>query len=894
MPTEPPTNSDSRLTRVADGCALAVAALGLAVLAGWLLGSEPLQSVLPHFATMKCNTALGFLLAGSALFFRGKPAVRLGLAGAVALLGALTLGEIFAGRDFGIDQLFVRDAAGQPPGRISPATAVGFVISGAALGLLGARRAGARWAEALAIGAGTLGSIALLGYALGTRNLYSIPGFGSMALHTAAGFVVLAAGLLCAVPGGAVALLLRSRGTGRLLWLGFGVLTVLLMVFGIVSASRLRSIAAHVDALAEVARPRAVATLEPEMNPEAATTFDIHRTSTQAALRNAESLTLLLLVGGIVLALVTSGAVARAVLGGREALRESEERLLLAMDAAQMGSWDWDMLTGEVLWTPQHEMLFGYAPGTPRRSYADFQNRLHPDDVERVEAQVQECIGQRTDFQCEFRVVWPDGGIHWISGFGRFHYDTAGRPFRMLGMIEDISARKAVEEQVRQLNSELEQRVAERVAERVVELATKARMLEEKAAELALTSQYKSEFLATMSHELRTPLNSILIFSQQLAANAAGNLTGRQVEFSRHIHSSGTDLLDLITDILDHSKIESGTVTVEVGEIPFAELHGHLDREFRHEAEAKKLQFHLQFAGGLPAVMESDPKRLRQILKNLLSNAVKFTARGKVGVRVTLAARGWRPDHPVLSQAPQVVAFTVEDTGIGIAPEKQQLIFEAFHQADAGTARQYGGTGLGLAISRELAALLGGEIRLASVEGEGSIFTLYLPLHYAGPDSARPTPARLPPVARATPLADVLQPERSGREPLPDAALRGRKVLVVDDDARNIFALTAVLENEEMEVVIATNGRSAIEIIRQTPGLGLVLMDIMMPGMDGYETMRAIRQAPEHRTLPILALTAKAMPGDREKCLDAGASDYIAKPVNPNQLLALMRNWMAR
>ena len=572
------------------------------------------------------------------------------------------------------------------------------------------------------------------------------------------------------------------------------------------------------------------------------------------------------------------------------ALRLSEERLRLAMDAAQMGSWDWDMLTGEILWTPQHEMLFGYAPGTPRRSFADFQNRLHPDDVERVEAQVRECIGQRTDFQCEFRVVWPDGGTHWLSGFGRFHYDAGGRPTRMLGMVEDISARKAVEEQVRQLNRDLEQRVAERVEE----LATKTGMLEEKAAELALSSQYKSEFLATMSHELRTPLNSILIFSQQLAANAPGNLTEKQVEFSRHIHSSGTDLLDLITDILDHSKIESGTVTVELGEIAFAELHGSIDRDFRHEAEARNLTFLMQFAEGLPAAMESDPKRLQQILRNLLSNAVKFTAHGKVKVRVDLAASGWRPDHPVLSQAPQVVAFAVEDTGIGIAPEKQQLIFEAFRQADAGTARKYGGTGLGLAISRELAALLGGEIRLASVLGEGSTFTLYLPLHYAGPDSPRPAPARLPPVARAAPVADVLQPDRSERQHLPDAALRGRKVLVVDDDARNIFALTAVFENEEMDVVSATNGRSAIEIIRQTPDLGLVLMDIMMPGMDGYETMRAIRQVPEHRTLPILALTAKAMPGDREKCLDAGASDYIAKPVNTYQLLALMRNWIAR
>ena len=252
---------------------------------------------------------------------------------------------------------------------------------------------------------------------------------------------------------------------------------------------------------------------------------------------------------------------------------------------------------------------------------------------------------------------------------------------------------------------------------------------------MALTSKYKSEFLANMSHELRTPLNSILILSQQLAENGPRNLSDRQVEFSRNINSSGSDLLNLINDILDLSKIESGTVTVEVEEIPFHRLRENIERNFRHVAEAKNLPFDVDFSSNLPQFMESDDKRLQQILKNLLSNAVKFTSQGHVHVSVELATEGWSSDHPVLSKAERVVAFSVEDTGIGIAPEKQRLIFEAFQQADAGTSRRYGGTGLGLAISRELAALLGGEIRLASSFDRGSTFTLFLPVQFPGRES---------------------------------------------------------------------------------------------------------------------------------------------------------------
>ncbi|MES2705083.1 MAG: HAMP domain-containing protein [Verrucomicrobiota bacterium] len=754
----------------------------------------------------------------------------------------------------------------------------------------------------------------------------------------------------------------------------------------------------------------------------------------------------------------------------------------------------------------------------------------------------------------------------------------------VLNTIEATMRTEGLLSQSQQLTVELQSRQSE-LQETNEQLGTKARLLaeqneeverknreveqargalEEKAAELALTSKYKSEFLANMSHELRTPLNSILILSQQLAENAAGNLVAKQVDFARNVHSAGSDLLNLINDILDLSKIESGTVSVEAEEISFSGLRDNIDRNFRHVAENKNLPFNVEFDNDLPRILTTDPKRLQQILKNLLSNAVKFTSQGHVDIRVGFATRGWSNEHPVLSKAQQVIAFAVEDTGIGVAPEKQRLIFEAFQQADAGTSRKYGGTGLGLAISRELATLLGGEIRLSSVHGQGSTFTLYLPLHYTGPSSGK---ALAPPISTGPPggyglnllpvtveeqvlddrdiivegepvmliieddahysrillglardhgfkglvaskgttglslarqyhpaaisldiflpdmlgwtvlnqlkldpstrhipvqivsleeerqhglahgafsyivkapttdgleaaftrikdftcprtkrllvvedndierdsiitllgaddieieavgtgadalkamlnepfdcvvldlrlpdmtgfellekvqrepallavpvvvftgkdltlgeektlksmaksivLKDVQSPERLLDETalflhrvitnLPEpkqkmlhtlygsaAVLRGRKVLVVDDDARNIFALTSLLESQDMEVVSATNGRQAIDLIKRTDDLSIVLMDIMMPEMDGYETMREIRKDPQFRTLPMLALTAKAMKGDREKCLDAGASDYIAKPVNTDQLLSLMRVWLFR
>jgi HAMP domain-containing protein/CheY-like chemotaxis protein/signal transduction histidine kinase len=729
------------------------------------------------------------------------------------------------------------------------------------------------------------------------------------------------------------------------------------------------------------------------------------------------------------------------------------------------------------------------------------------------------------------------------------------------------------QKELQQTNEQLAQK-AQQLAEQNAEVERKNQeieqargALEEKAKELALTSKYKSEFLANMSHELRTPLNSILVLGQQLAENPDSNLSGKQVEFARTIHGAGTDLLNLISDILDLSKIESGTVSVDAEEVFFGSLIEMVGRPFRHEAENRKLTFEVDTDPHLTRSLVTDSKRLQQVLKNLLSNAFKFTDQGGVRLKVSPVSGGWAQRHEILNSAASVVAFEVSDTGIGIPAEKQRIIFEAFQQADAGTSRKYGGTGLGLAISRELASLLGGEIQLRSTPGKGSTFTLYLPQMYVGPSAqstsipsethqgqvlnfplaslvvkepeidpieddrnnlqaddtilliieddvhyaqilcdlsrdkgfkvlvalrgaeglalarefhptaisldvalpdmlgwtvlnhlkqdpvtrhipvqmltldedwhhglshgafafvTKPTSteglqeaitrireyaaprrkrllvveddraqqlsieallghddiditmvsngaealaavengaidcavldlrlpdmtgfelleqitkmpqgrelpvviftgkdlspeedARLHMLARSVIVKDVESPERLLDETalflhrvitdLPeekqnmldrlhrsDEALIGRRVLVVDDDVRNIFALSSVLERRGMTVLTAGTGREAIGIIESTPDLGIVLMDIMMPEMDGYETMQVIRQNPQFHRLPMIALTAKAMKGDREKCLEAGASEYLAKPVNTEQLLSALRMWLHR
>ncbi len=456
----------------------------------------------------------------------------------------------------------------------------------------------------------------------------------------------------------------------------------------------------------------------------------------------------------------------------------------------------------------------------------------------------------------------------------------------ILNMISSSMRTEELLQELQRSNAELEAQAKEledkakllEVKNNEVELAS--RSLEEKAEQLSLISKYKSEFLANMSHELRTPLNSLLILSKTLAENKDKNLTPEQVKFANTVYSAGNDLLALINEILDLSKVEAGKMPIEPREVSLTDVRETVEQTFRPVAEHKNLEFTLDVASNAPKMLFTDYNRLHQILKNLLSNAFKFTAQGKVTLKVSLTEKTKVFPMESLNQSKRVLAFTVQDTGIGIPESKQRLIFEAFQQADGTTSRKYGGTGLGLTISREIALLLGGYIEVQSAPGVGSTFTLYLPQRYTGASEGL-----LPDIQSIAPIIP----------PLPETAdFKGKKILLVDDDMRNVFALTSVLEARGVKVSFAENGKVGVKMVEENSDYDLILMDIMMPEMDGFEATRIIRKNPKLKDLPIISLTAKAMKGDREKCLAAGASDYITKPVDPQRLLSLINIWLKK
>src|SRR5450631_3809814 len=447
------------------------------------------------------------------------------------------------------------------------------------------------------------------------------------------------------------------------------------------------------------------------------------------------------------------------------------------------------------------------------------------------------------------------------------------------------------QKELQQTNEQLAQK-AQQLAEQNVEVERKnqeieqaRRALEEKAKELALTSKYKSEFLANMSHELRTPLNSILVLGQQLSENPDHNLTPKQVEFARTIHGAGTDLLNLISDILDLSKIESGTVSVEAQEVFFANLLEMVARPFRHEAENRRLTFEVQSDPHLTRSLVTDSKRLQQVLKNLLSNAFKFTDHGSVRMAVNVATKGWSEDHPILSGAASVVAFEVTDSGIGIALDKQRIIFEAFQQADASTSRKYGGTGLGLAISRELASLLGGEIQLRSTPGQGSTFTLYLPLTYVGPSASKLTASEWRASSPAMPLqlssivvsehpVEQILDDRDNLQP-EDAVL-----LIVEDDPHYARVLCDLSRDKGFKVLVAMRGAEALALAHQYHPTAVTL-DVFLPDMLGWTVLNHLKQDPATRHIPVQMLT---LDEDRHHGLARGAFAFVTKPTSPEDL----------
>jgi signal transduction histidine kinase/ActR/RegA family two-component response regulator len=454
--------------------------------------------------------------------------------------------------------------------------------------------------------------------------------------------------------------------------------------------------------------------------------------------------------------------------------------------------------------------------------------------------------------------------------------------------------------ELQRTNAELEDK-AQLLSEQKANIETKNREielarigLEEKAQQLTRASAYKSEFLANMSHELRTPLNSLLLLARLLADNTEHNLTDKQIEFARTIHSAGSDLLSLIDDILDVAKIEAGRMDVEPTEVDLQDIRAYVEQAFTPQAEEKGLDFAVTVESGVPAAVVTDAQRLQQILRNLLANAVKFTDTGSVTLTIGPAA----PEDQAASSRP-VVAFTVADTGIGISEDKFDLIFEAFQQADGTTSRRYGGTGLGLSISRDLARLLGGTISVSSSPGSGSTFTLLLP-DVLMPDAVQtPLPIAMPVATSNLPdlpaLADLpmLRQVEDERPASPAARqLDGATVLIIDDDVRNVFALTSALELHGMTVLYSDNGVDGVRLLAEHPEVDIVLMDAMMPDQDGYETTRAIRRNHRFAELPVVFLTAKAMPGDQESAIGAGASDYITKPVDLDELIEMMAAWV--
>ncbi|KOY57428.1 MULTISPECIES: HAMP domain-containing protein [unclassified Streptomyces] len=637
--------------------------------------------------------------------------------------------------------------------------------------------------------------------------------------------------------------------------------------------------------------------------------------------------------------------------------------------------------------------------------------------------------------------------------------ELLGESQRLTGELQARSAELQVQqEELQRSNAELEEKAAllasqnRDIEAKNLEIEQARQELEDRAQQLSLASKYKSEFLANMSHELRTPLNSLLILAQLLAQNPTRNLSPKQVEYAGVIHSAGSDLLQLINDILDLSKVEAGKMDINPEAVSLPQLLEYVDATFRPMTTQKSLDFTVTTAPDAPDALHTDDSRLRQVLRNLLSNAVKFTERGGVELRIEPATA---PEVPagLINRGP-VVAFRVRDTGIGIPEQQLASVFGAFQQADGTTSRKYGGTGLGLSISREIAQLLGGAVTAESTPGQGSTFTLYLPvrgpeyekdplpevpapashaaagaaeagqagtpavpaqrqarrllvieerqgglltlvaesadrdfsprhrpagdlaaIQVVGVTSSReaaaalasdsfhcvvleldmpggealrfldaldgdPALSSLPVLAHNNPRlntgqetalregaasrrlellssldelrerivlhlsadqpGDVLPFVQAGAERpqspahVLDDGLAGRTVLVVDDDARNLYALSGVLELHGVRVLHAEDGRKGIETLTRNEGVDLILMDVMMPELDGYAATAEIRRMPAYAGLPIIAVTAKAMPGDREKSLAAGASDYVTKPVDADDLIARVRHWLTR
>ena len=452
--------------------------------------------------------------------------------------------------------------------------------------------------------------------------------------------------------------------------------------------------------------------------------------------------------------------------------------------------------------------------------------------------------------------------------------------YMFIGFVRDISERKKVEEQFKKLITEIQE-----------------------------ANQMKTEFLSNMSHELRTPLNSILILAKLLEENKNQRLSEKEIEYAKIIQKSGKDLLSLINDILDLNKIEAGKVDLVKEKVYFQQLAENMYDTFNHYVSSKNIQFKIEIAASLKEeYIYSDVIRLQQVLRNLLSNAFKFTGQGgKVTLRIAEEKNKDNLTKQSLLKVKRVISFSVLDTGIGIPDNQLKLIFDPFQQVDSSTSRKYGGTGLGLYITKGIVNLLEGEIKVRSKENEGSEFTVFFTdLNEQEDGRLKPTNDEI--VTRSKPSVQVSGLKDEGHH-IPDElekekkvtlseiadlssgsvnVLSGKTILLAEDDMRNVFSITAALDAYGIQIIHAGDGKEALQKLNEEQSIDMVLMDIMMPEMNGYEAMEEIRKRPEYKDLPIIALTAKAMKGDKEKCIEAGASDYISKPVDVGELLMMM------
>lgn len=473
-------------------------------------------------------------------------------------------------------------------------------------------------------------------------------------------------------------------------------------------------------------------------------------------------------------------------------------------------------------------------------------------------------------------------------------------------LIESEAKLRTHQSELNATNKELATRTAaveyqrDRIQQKNMELQNAQQEIEEKAKALEESSRYKSEFLANMSHELRTPLNSMLILSKVLTEDPDGNLSEKQVKAAETILNAGSNLLALINDILDLSKVEAGHLEIRLEDTPIRAVAEHPRKIFKPIAEKNSIEFSVEVDKDLPETLYTDRQRLDQIMNNLLGNAFKFTRKGNVRLRVFRP-----PDSDELRKHSldrmNTIAFCVSDTGIGISDDQKKTIFNAFHQTDGSTNRQYGGTGLGLSISRELSALLGGGIAVESSLGKGSCFTVYLPLQ----SKDQPTEDRANPPERLPDRTPIFL--HSEKETIPDARpvmvrkvqdneeiLKNKKVLLVGDDVRNTFSLSTFLLKKGMKTVIATNGGNALDRLHESPDTDIIVMDVIAHKRSEHEAMQEIRCRPRFRDLPIIALTAKNINIDHMECIRSGASECLIKPVNTDRLLSLIRVWIQR